>query len=44
MIIVKRLSVWLALAGVGFSAWILIGANKTEPMPTPISEPPRSPY
>ena len=44
MIIVKRLSVWLALAGVGFSAWVLIGANKTEPMPTPISEPPRSPY
>jgi RND family efflux transporter MFP subunit len=44
MIIAKRLSVWLALAGVGFSAWILIGANKTEPMPTPISEPPRSPY
>ncbi|MDZ4733297.1 MAG: efflux RND transporter periplasmic adaptor subunit [Nitrospirota bacterium] len=40
----KRLSVWLALAGVGFAAWILIGANKTEPMPTPISEPPRSPY
>jgi len=44
MIIMKRLSVWLALAGVGFAAWILIGANKTEPMPTPISEPPRSPY
>jgi RND family efflux transporter MFP subunit len=44
MIIVKRLSVWLALAGVGFAAWVLIGANKTEPMPTPISEPPRSPY
>lgn len=44
MIIVKRLSVWLALAGVVFAAWVLIGANKTEPMPTPISEPPRSPY
>jgi RND family efflux transporter MFP subunit len=44
MIIVKRLSVWLALVGVGFSAWVLIGANKIEPMPTPISEPPRSPY
>lgn len=44
MIIVKRLSVWLAVAGVGFAAWVLIGANKTEPMPTPISEPPRSPY
>ena len=44
MIIMKRLSVWLAVAGVGFAAWVLIGANKTEPMPTPISEPPRSPY
>ena len=44
MIIMKRLSLWLALAGVGFAAWVLIGANKTEPMPTPISEPPRSPY
>ena len=44
MIIVKRLSIWLALAGVGFSVWVLIGASKTEPMPTPISEPPRSPY
>jgi len=44
MIIMKRLSVWLAVAGVGFAAWVLIGANKKEPMPTPISEPPRSPY
>jgi len=44
MIIGKRLSVWLALAGIGFTAWVLIGANKHEPMPTPISDPPRSPY
>ncbi|MEO8048465.1 MAG: efflux RND transporter periplasmic adaptor subunit [Nitrospirota bacterium] len=44
MIIVKRLSVWLAIAGIGLAAWVLIGANKTEPMPTPISAPPRSPY
>lgn len=44
MIIGKRLSVWLALVGVGFTAWVLIGANKHEPMPTPISDPPRSPY
>lgn len=44
MIIVKRLSLWLALVGVGFSVWVLMGASKTEPMPTPISEPPRSPY
>jgi multidrug efflux pump subunit AcrA (membrane-fusion protein) len=38
------MSVWLALAGVGFAAWVLTGANKKESMPTPISEPPRSPY
>jgi HlyD family secretion protein len=44
MIVVKRFSVWLALAGVGFAAWVLIGANREEPMPVPISEPPRSPY
>ncbi|MBM4126279.1 MAG: HlyD family efflux transporter periplasmic adaptor subunit [Nitrospira sp.] len=44
MIIGKRLSVWLALLGIGFTAWVLIGANKHEPMPTPISDPPRSPY
>ncbi|ULA64823.1 MAG: HlyD family efflux transporter periplasmic adaptor subunit [Nitrospira sp.] len=44
MIIFKRLSVWAALAGTVFAAWALMGANKTEPMPTPIAEPPRSPY
>ncbi|MBH0191275.1 MAG: HlyD family efflux transporter periplasmic adaptor subunit [Nitrospira sp.] len=44
MIVLKRMSVWLALAGVGFAAWVLTGANKKESMPTPISEPPRSPY
>lgn len=44
MIILKRFSVWVALAGVAFAAWVLMGANKVEPMPTPISEPPRSPY
>ncbi|MCC6140196.1 MAG: efflux RND transporter periplasmic adaptor subunit [Nitrospira sp.] len=44
MIVFKRLSVWAALAGIAFSAWALMGANKTEPMPTPIAEPPRSPY
>jgi multidrug efflux pump subunit AcrA (membrane-fusion protein) len=44
MIIVKRWSAWLALAGIAFTAWVLMGANKIEPMPTPISEPPRSPY
>lgn len=44
MIVMKRMSVWLALAGVGFAAWVLMGANQKDPMPQPISEPPRSPY
>jgi multidrug efflux pump subunit AcrA (membrane-fusion protein) len=44
MILVKRLSLWLALAGIGFAAWVLMGANKHDPMPPPRSEPPRSPY
>jgi HlyD family secretion protein len=44
MIILKRFSVWTALAGIAFATWLLMGANKIEPMPTPISEPPRSPY
>lgn len=44
MIVLKRLSVWLALAGVGFAAWVLMGANQKDPMPQPISEPPRAPY
>jgi multidrug efflux pump subunit AcrA (membrane-fusion protein) len=44
MIVMKRMSVWLALAGVGFAAWVLMGANKKDPMPLPLSAPPRSPY
>jgi HlyD family secretion protein len=44
MIILKRFSVWTALAGIAFAAWVLMGANKIAPMPTPVSEPPRSPY
>lgn len=44
MIMMKRLSVWLALAGVAFAAWVLFGASRTTPMPTPLAEPPRSPY
>ena len=44
MIVMKRMSVWLALAGVGFAAWVLMGANKKDPMPPPLSAPPRSPY
>ena len=44
MIVIKRLSVWMALVGIGFAAWILLSAAKKEPMPTPVAEPPRSPY
>ncbi len=44
MIVMTRMSVWLALAGVGFTAWALMGANQKDPMPLPISDPPRSPY
>ena len=44
MIVMKRLSVWLAIAGVGFAGWVLTGANQKDPMPPPILEPPRSPY
>lgn len=44
MIIIKRLSIWMALAGIGFATWILMGAAEKEPMPTPVAEPARSPY
>ena len=44
MIILKRMSVWLAVAGLGFAGWVLMGANRKDPMPQPISEPPRSSY
>jgi len=44
MIILKRLSIWLAVAGTGFAVWVLLGSNKPAPMPPPVSEPPRSPY
>ena len=44
MIVLKRLSVWVSLAGLLFTAWVLIAAKKQEPMPTPIEPPPTSPY
>ncbi|HSN05188.1 MAG TPA: biotin/lipoyl-binding protein, partial [Nitrospira sp.] len=44
MIILQRLSIWMALLGIGFTSWVLMGAAKKEPMPTPVAEPPRSPY
>ena len=44
MIIMKRISVWFAAAGILFTAWILNAATQKEPMPTPISPPPRSTF
>ncbi len=44
MIVLKRMSVWLAVGGLGFAVWVLMGANRKDPMPQPISEPPRSSY
>ncbi|MFM8551120.1 MAG: efflux RND transporter periplasmic adaptor subunit [Nitrospiraceae bacterium] len=44
MIVLKRLSVWVSLAGLLFTAWILMTAKKQEPMPAPIEPPPTSPY
>ncbi len=44
MRILNRLSVWLALAGVTLAVWTVLIAGKQTPMPTPLVEPPRSPY
>jgi RND family efflux transporter MFP subunit len=44
MIVVKRISVWLAAAGAVFTVWTLMAATKKEPMPTPVVDPPHSPY
>lgn len=44
MMILKRLSIWMALLGMGFTAWVLLGAAQKEPMPAPVAEPPRTPY
>lgn len=44
MRILNRFSVWLALAGVTLAAWTVLTAGKPTPMPTPLVEPPRSPY
>ncbi len=44
MIVVKRISLWLAVAGVLFTTWSLLAATKNEPMPSPVVDPPRSPY
>lgn len=44
MIVLKRLSLWLALAGVIFTIWTLATAQQKEPMPAPVEPPPTSPY
>ena len=44
MTILNRLSVWLAVAGAALAAWTVLTAGKDIPMPTPLVEPPRSPY
>lgn len=44
MIVLKRLSLWLALAGVIFTIWTLATAQQKAPMPPPVEAPPTSPY
>jgi multidrug efflux pump subunit AcrA (membrane-fusion protein) len=44
MTILNRFSVWLAVAGVALAAWTVLTAGKNPPMPTPVVDPPRSPY
>ena len=44
MILLKRLSFWLALLGVGLMVFLLRGQNVKVANPGPVSEPPRSPY
>lgn len=44
MILLKRISVWLALMGVGAVVLLLRGQGAKVPNPGPVSEPPRSPY
>lgn len=44
MIVLTRLSVWLSLTGVLFTAWILGTGTKQEAMPEPLVPPPQSPY
>lgn len=44
MIVLKRISVWLALAGVIFTVWLLASVGQKEPMPPPLEPPPQAPY
>ncbi len=44
MIVLKRVSLWLALAGVLITVATLMSAGHKEPMPAPLVPPPKSPY
>lgn len=44
MIVLRRLSVWLAFAGIALVVWTLLTGGKREPMPEPIVAPPTSPF
>lgn len=44
MNILNRFSVWLAVGGVMLAIWTVLTAGKQPPMPTPLVEPPHSPY
>ena len=44
MIVLRRFSVWFALAGVLFTIWVLAAAGRKEPMPPPMAPPPVSPF
>jgi len=44
MILLKRLSLWLALAGLAFTITVLAASRQKEPMPPLLEPPPRSPY
>lgn len=44
MILLKRISLWLALAGVVFTGWVLMASGQKAPMPRPLDPPPKTPY
>jgi RND family efflux transporter MFP subunit len=44
VIVLKRTSVWVALAGGLFTIWVLMGARQKEPMAPPLEPPPKNPY
>ncbi len=44
MLVIKRLSTWLSVAGVLFTIWVLMTTRYTEPMAQPLEPPPKTPY